>query len=259
MEPRSPLGLTGRRRAVLTTAAGIALLLCTSLFPTPGYAQTPTVVPPGTPLPRTVTVSGVGRVSAPPDVAVIVTGVQTQAKQASDALTQNSQAMTALINALKTAGIAPDDIQTQSLDLQPQFQEPTQSNGTRTLIGYIATNTVQVRVRDISKLGAALDTAVKSGGNLIQGIQFEIGNPDPLLTQARDQAMKDARQKADQLAKLAGAQLGSVQTITETSGQPPVPMPFSASAAKDLAVPIQQGTQNVEVDVQVVWTLVTSP
>jgi uncharacterized protein len=255
MEPRSPLGLTGRRRAVLTTAAGIALLLCTSLFPTPGYAQTPTVVPPGTPLPRTVTVSGVGRVSAPPDVAVIVTGVQTQAKEAAAALNQNSQAMTALINALKTAGIAPADIQTQSLDLQPQYQEPTQTNGTRTLIGYIAINTVQIRVKDISKLGTTLDAAVSAGGNLIQGIQFEISDPSPLLTQARDQAMKDARQKADQLAKLAGTQLGSVQTITETSGQPPSPIPFSAAAAKSLAVPVEQGSQNVEVDVQVVWSL----
>jgi uncharacterized protein YggE len=209
---------------------------------------------------RTLSVSGNGQASAQPDTATVTLGVETQDTEASAALTQNSEQMQAVIDALEEAGVAAKDIQTQSIQLTPRYEQPpqpqgsTQTQGPPQLVGFVATNTVQVLVRDLSSLGELLDAAVQAGGNQIQGISFEIEDPSALLDQAREAAWEDAMHKAEQLVKLAGVQLGPVLTISEFSStpRPAVEKGLGAGAA---AVPIQPGTQSVEVNLQIVWLL----
>lgn len=209
---------------------------------------------------RTVSVSGSGQVNAEPDTAYVTLGVDTQAEEAAAALAQNSEQMQSLVDALKQAGIAAEDIQTQYVRLQPRYsqpdtQGPSASNQEPTLIGYQASNAVEVRVQDLNTLGDLLDTAVQAGSNRIQGIRFEVSDPATFLDQAREMAWNDAMHKAEQLATLAGAELGDAVTINETSASPRPVVREEFARAQAAAVPIEPGTQSIQVDVQVTWQL----
>jgi uncharacterized protein YggE len=210
---------------------------------------------------RTLNVSGAGQVSARPDTAIVTLGVQTEAEQANAALSQNNQQMQAVINALKQGGVAAEDIRTQVINLQPRYEQPPAPSpsalpGTPNLIGYVATNTVEVTVRELDTLGELLDAAAQAGSNQIQGIRFEVSDPATFLDQARAAAWQDAQHKAEQLADLAGAKLGMVLTINETSQTPRPVVMESVRAAAPAAVPVEPGTQTIEIDVQVTWSLV---
>jgi uncharacterized protein YggE len=205
---------------------------------------------------RTVSVSGHGQVTVQPDMAVIVLGVQTDAHYANVALAQNNKRMQALISLVKKQGVAAADIQTQAIRLQPRYSDERRQPGKPTLevIGYTALNTLELRVRDLPKLGELLNAAVQSGGNTIQGLRFALSDPGPFVDKARVAAISDARHKAEQLAALTSVTLGKVLTLTESSA---IPAPFSAplTRAEAAAVPIEPGTQTVEVSVQVTWLL----
>ncbi|MEZ4617605.1 MAG: SIMPL domain-containing protein [Caldilineaceae bacterium] len=193
-----------------TTSPGIATV----------YAQETT---PQTPSARSVSVSGSGQVNVQPDVAIVQLGVQTSDAEATAALNANSEQMKALVNALQEAGVAQEDIQTQTIQLQPQYagmtdNQPPQPqpsdaqsaerqpmNQSPEITGYIATNTVEVRTSDLANLGSLLDAVVAAGGNQIAGIRFEVSNATDAMASARETAWNDARQKAEQLATLAGA------------------------------------------------------
>jgi uncharacterized protein YggE len=209
---------------------------------------------------RTLNVSGTSKISAQPDVAVVTVGVETEASTASEALSQNSDKMSSVVNALTKAGVAAADVQTQVVQLQPIYQQPQPGTTTPmtttlpTLIGYTATNLVQVRVRELDNLGSTLDAVVQAGGNRIEDISFELSDPSAVLDQARQAAWNDAQHKAQQLVGLADVQLGDVLSITESSPGP-VPVIERAAIASAAAVPIQPGTLTVEVDLQVTWLL----
>lgn len=212
---------------------------------------------------RTISVSGTGQAAARPDVAVIRVGVETEAEEASAALTQNSERMQAVVEALQEAGLPPEDIQTQTVQLQPRHQEgPPQpgiepargSPGPPELVSYRAVNIVEARIRDLGELGQLLDSAVQAGGNRVEGIRFEVSDPAQLLEEARAAAWEDARGKADQLVELAGAELGEVWSIREFSSTPrPVSSGMMQEAA--MAVPIEPGSQTIEVRLEVTWLL----
>jgi len=205
---------------------------------------------------RTLSVSGTGTASGQPDVAVVTLGVETEAEEAAAALSQNNEQMQALIDALTGAGIAEENIQTQVVRLQPRYEQPEpQAQGTPELVGYRAINLVQIRIEEIGSLGEILDAAVQAGGNRIENISFEISDSADLEDQAREAAWNNALHKAEQLAGLAGAELGPVMTISET-GQLPRPIVEQAVGGQaEAAVPIQPGTQDVQIDIHVTWTL----
>jgi uncharacterized protein YggE len=204
---------------------------------------------------RTVGVTGTGQVSAQPDTAVVTLGVQTEAEEAAAALTENSQQMQALVDVLKEAGIAAEDIQTQAIRLYPRYEQASSNDRQRDLVGYTATNVVEVHMRDLDAVGETLDAAVQAGGNRIEGIRLEVSDPAAYLDQAREAAWEDAQHKAEQLADLAGAELGEVLTINE-SGRGPQPIVEQAVMADTAAaVPIESGSQTIEVDLQITWTL----
>jgi uncharacterized protein YggE len=114
---------------------------------------------------------------------------------------------------------------------------------------------VEVRLRDLEAIGGILDAAVQAGGNRIEGIRFEVSDPAPYLDQAREAAWNDAQHRAEQLASLAGAELGEVLTIN-ASGRGPQPVVEQAvTAAAAAPVPVEPGSQTIEVDLQVTWLL----
>lgn len=278
--PETPR-LTGPMRDLfraLPVFIGMALLV-TILAMIPGRANnSASAQTPGNPTayPRTVSVSGTGNVQAEPDMAVVVLGVQTEAATAREALTANNDQMDDLIAALRSAGIAQADIRTLSVQLYPRYDDripptplpPDQpSDATPTPTGaapsapaartpaYVASNTVEVTVRDLARLGQTIDDAVTAGGNSIQGIRFDIANKTALLDQAREAAMADARNKAEQLAGLADADLGVVITISEYSRTPVMYEAAAMDMAQGGSVPVAPGTQTITLDVQVVWEL----
>jgi uncharacterized protein YggE len=199
---------------------------------------------------KLVTVTGEATVAVAPDTAMIRLGVGTQEKTAREASEANAKQMTAVLAAIKDTGVADRDIQTSRLSLQPQY-DPNKS-GTARLTGFQASNQVTVRIRDIDKLPTVLDRAITAGANEMSGIEFVVSEQSKLLDQARDDAIADARRKADLYAKAAGAKLGRVVSITEEGSAPP-PRPIQALRAG--AVPIAPGEQTLRAIVTVSYEL----
>lgn len=207
---------------------------------------------------RTVQVFGVAESQMEPDIAVVRLGVQTEAETAQAALNQNNRSVQALIDQLREADIPSEDIQTQTVHLSPRYEFDNRGNN-RTLVGYTAYNVVQVRTDDLESLGTLLDQSVESGANIIEGISFEVRNPESQTDQLRESAVQDARRKAEALAELAGATLGPILEIRETSTDPQ-PVPVGVETRTDAAaVPILPGTQSIRLQVQMTWTLIVSP
>lgn len=254
-----------RKQAVFAVAS-LVLLISAAFLPARAQGTQQVVQPtPVSPVPvyaRTVTVSGAGSADVTPDIAYVTLGVTTDAKTAREALTQNNTQMQSLMTALASAGIASADIKTQGLQVFPRYNNnpnpPTTTQGetTNELVGFTASNTVEVTVRQINNLGQILDQAVTAGSNQIQGIRFDVKDPSQVMDQARQAAMQDAAHKAQQLATLSNAKLGVVITINEESNRP---IPFQASggvaASMAQAVPVSPGTQTVTVNLTVTWEL----
>jgi uncharacterized protein YggE len=197
----------------------------------------------------TVTVNGTGTVDTVPDTASMSFGVTTQAATAAAALAQNSSQMANVIAALKAAGIAAKDIQTQSVSLQPQ----TGPDG-NAVAGYTASNSVGATVRDIGKLGAVIDAATAAGANTVYGPSLTRADTDALYRDALKAAVADARAKAGALADAAKLSLGAVQSMSEGGGA--VPLPYAAGRAADAtSTPIEPGTQQVQATVTVTFAL----
>ena len=199
---------------------------------------------------RLVTVTGEATVAVAPDAAVIRIGVTSQNKTAREASEANAKQMTAVLAAIKDTGIADRDVQTSRLSLQPQY-DPNKS-GTARLTGFQATNQVTVRIRDIDKLPVFLDRAIAAGANEMSGIEFVISEQSKLLDRARDDAIADARRKAELYAQAAGSKLGPVVSITE-EGSAAQPRPIQAMRAG--AVPIAPGEQTLRATVTVSYEL----
>jgi uncharacterized protein len=208
-------------------------------------------------LPRVISVSGLGEVKTRPDMAIINSGVMTEGATAKDALSRNNAAMTAVINALKSAGIDEDDIQTSNFSVSPVYPpyQPNQTTAPR-ISGYQVSNQVTARVKDLKKLGATLDALVRAGSNQISGISFDVDEPKPLLDEARKKAVADARAKAELYAKAAGVSLGRVVQISESSGIiGPQPVYAVREMAADKSVPIQAGQQTLSSSVSITYEI----
>lgn len=208
----------------------------------------------GTPhRPSTVTVSGLGTVSAAPDMAEITSGVVTQAPTAAQALTANSQAMDRLLQSLGGLGIAARDIQTTSISVTPVRRQGREGQAPE-ITGYEVSNQVRVKVRDLARLGRVLDQQVSQGANLVYGIRFGLQEPAPRLDEARKLAMTDARRKAELYAGAAGLKLGRVVAVHEAGAAAPRPE-MAQRVAMSAAVPVAPGEQEIQSSVTVTFTL----
>ena len=168
-----------------------------------------------------VTVAGTATIKSAPDEAVVTLGVQTNASTADGAMQQNAARMTHVLAALGGFGIRKSDISTSDVSLYPNY------NSGGGVSGYQASNSVDVTVRDMGKVGKAIDTAVGAGANLTGGIQFRVSDQNQGLNDALAAAVKDSRGKAEVLASAGGAQLGAVVSIDETTAAPQPPERYS--------------------------------
>ena len=204
---------------------------------------------------RTITVTGSGQASARPDQADVLLAVVTEAQRAADALAQNSREVQGVLDALRQAGIAEDDIQTQSVQLQARrpAEPPLPQSDAAGVDGFTAMNMVRVRVRALDQLGQLLDIVTQAGANQIQGISFAVSDPDQYRSEARRAAWQDARDRATELASLAGLSLGQVMAIRESdmSAWPA----GGIGAAFESAVPIAPGTESISMSIDVTWAL----
>jgi len=207
---------------------------------------------------RTITMSGKGTIKSAPDKVTVSAGVESQAQTAKDALAKNTAAMTRVVDALKSAGIDPKDIQTTDFSVNPQYEDRDDDKKPPRIVGYNVDNMVYVTMHDTSKIGAVLDQLVQAGANSIGGVYFSVDKPEDLEKEARKLAIEDAIAKAKLYAEATGAELGPVQTISEQGGYVPYypvsPSPKMESAAAR-PVPIESGTQNTNIEVQVTWEL----
>ena len=215
-----------------------------TLLAAPALAQT--VPPPA------ISVTGEANVSVPPDQAQIDGGVTSDAKTAREASDANNAAMGKVLLALKGAGIDEKDYQTSRLSLQPQYA-PNRS-GPSPVVGYRASNRVTVRLRDVTKVAGIIDVLVGAGANELGGINFMVSAASKLLDDAREQAIADARRKAEIYAKAAGVTLGSPVSISEEGA--PGPAPFRKMAGGMAAsAPVAQGEETLHVTVSVSWAI----
>ena len=237
---------------LLATAAIIAALPLAA-----AQAQdTPSVVPMIQADGTVLDISATGQTTRVPDVATIRAGVVTQNATASAALAENADRMARVLTALKKAGVAARDIATANVSLQPQYRYG--ENVPPAITGYQASNTVSVRFRDIAKSGAILDALVKEGANQIDGPNLAIDKPDAALDEARGDAIKRARARAELYAKAAGMTVARIVSIAEggeNSGGPrPVMMQFKRASA-DASTEIAPGETDVTVSVTVRFLL----
>ncbi len=228
-----------------------------ALLALPAAAQAQ-IVPSQPPQPSGISVVGSGIVLATPNIARVTLGVEVSNGSLAAAQSDAAQRMDAVIGKLKSHGLADDDIRTVSYNISPQY-DTSRDSGAQVLRGYQVQNLVDARVTNVSTLGQLLDDVVSAGATRVFGIRFEADNMEALKTQARDQAMQNARAKAEQLARDAGVSLGRAITIEESDvgGVTPVRQAAPAAAAPAAAVttPIQPGELQVQTTVRVIWAI----
>ncbi len=188
-----------------------------------------------------------------PDVATISTGVVTQAVDANAAMRTNATQMDKVMAAIGKAGIAERDIQTSGISLNPQYKYA--DNVPPQITGYEASNTVNIKVRDLAKLGKVLDTVVEQGANQVNGPSFEVDKPDEAYDEARVGALKKAQARATTYADALGLKVRRIVSISEGGASVPRPMPMarmlaaSDGMAKETSVAPGESTLSVSIDV----------
>ena len=194
-----------------------------------------------------LSVSAQGESKRVPDVATLSTGVVTQAADSSAAMQANAQQMNQVMAAIREAGIAERDVRTSGISISPRYRHTENE----------ARNTVNVTVRDISKLGQVMDVLVASGANQIHGPQFEIGEPEEAYNEARRAALETAQARAALYADTLDLQVRRIVSISEGGGFMPPPMRMMAARAMDSAesTPVSPGESTLSVSLDVVFEL----
>jgi hypothetical protein len=228
----------------------IAAMIAAAVASLPAAAQTAAA--------PTVTLSIEGKVAQAPDIVDVSGGVVTSAPTAAAALADNATRMTAVVAAVRKAGIADRDIQTSGLSLQPQYKYA--NNEAPVLTGYQATNTISLRIRKIDDAGKLIDTLVAQGANQISGPTFGIDKADAALDSARAQAVATGRARADLYAKAAGLRVRRLVSISEGGGNEPGPRPMMMMARADKIAaapptPVAPGEVVLGITVQMVYEL----
>ena len=205
-----------------------------------------------------VTVQATGTVKAVPDGVSFNFAVSVLAQSSETAMSEASATAELVRVALDAAGVAKDAIATQNVSVYPEYASST--TGTQTLSGYRAQQVFTVTLRDTAKAGEVVDAVIAAGGNSLQvyGVTPTLIDTDAAVAQAREAAMKSAKEKASDYAGLVDTDLGSVVYVTEiTSPSSPIPLMVgdSATSSSPMAkTEINLGTQDVSVTVEVRWS-----
>ena len=207
--------------------------------------------------PRTLNVSGNGTIYLTPDIAYIYVGVNTDDPDIAKAVSQNNTQTQALVDALKNNGIAAADIQTSNFSVYYNNPSSGKLPDLTTDSYFTVNNTVYITVRDLTKLGSLLNTAVGAGANNINSITFDVADKTTAMAQARQKAMANASTLATELAKTAGVKLGEIQNITYSDNSPMsyYGMGGGGASAPNASVPIQPGQTQISVTVSVTYDI----
>ena len=233
---------------MLKSLCSFALLVLA--FSAPAAAQTPAA-----PAPAVIVTNGEGLVKRAPDRAWVTIGAESRARTAAEAQRLNTDAMTAVTERIKAAGIPADAIQTTGYNLQPEFDYV---NGKQTLRGYVARNQVQVRVDTLTKTGDVISAAVATGATNVSGVRFDLKDRDAVERDALRLAVQDARQRANYAATGAGVTIDRVIRVEEQREMIDGPRPMQMNMAmvrqdSAQAVPLEAG--EIEVRVRVTLTV----
>ena len=240
------------RKTLLT-----ALALGAAALPASAMAQAVATVPviSGTRL----DISATGEVTRVPDLAIISAGVQTLQPTATGAIEENATRMERVRAALKRAGIEDKDIQTSSISLNPEYRYV--ENQPPRLTGYRATNTVNVKFRDLKRSGTILDALVKEGANQLNGPNLTLDKPDEAYDEARLKAVVAGRARAELYARALGKRVVRILSVSESGAYvpPPMPMGYARDGAMQVSAvsktEIDPGTQQVQVNVSMSFEL----
>ncbi len=208
--------------------------------------------------PATLVVTGEGRASAAPDLALIRIGVETRAETAEAAMAENARQAGAVIEAAKARGVAAKDIQTSDLSIWPVYEDYRSGEARPPkLVGFQVSNQVSVRLRDLAAAGEAIGALVSVGANRMNGIDFGFADDGALRDEARRRAVADAKRKAELYAEAAGVRLGPIKRIEE-AGFVSGPRPMMRAAAmmdEAAAPPIEAGESEISASVSIVWEI----
>lgn len=202
-------------------------------------------------------VTGLGEVTVVPDIATLRLGVEAQEVTVAGAQAQAAEAMEKVMAALAENGVADKDIQTQYFNIYKVTRWDTNSQQ-EVVIGYRVTNIVTAKIRDIDKAGSIIDAVTEAGGDLtrIEGINFSVDDPSDYYSEAREEAMADAKGKAVQLANLAGVTLGKPTYISENTYTPsPITRSLDEAAKVDGETSISPGEMEISLNIQVVYAI----
>ena len=201
-------------------------------------------------------VSATGEAARVPDLAIISAGVVSRQTTATAAIQENAARMERVLSALKRAGIEERDLQTSSINLNPEYRY--QESRAPQLVGYTASNQVSIRFRDIRNTGKILDALVAEGANQINGPTLTIDKPEAALDEARLKALANGRARADVYARALGRRVARIVSISESGGSSPVPppMPMMMEArAQSADSKILPGEQKLQVTLSIVFDL----
>ena len=202
-----------------------------------------------------IMVVGEGKALAEPDLAMITIGVETRASTAQMAAAENNERMSEVMEALDKMGIAEEDIRTVDYSIRPEIDW---RGDERRLIGYVVSNSVRVKIREVEQVGQVLDGVTAAGANDVFGIQFTFDDPTELEEQARAEAVADAESKAQALATLGGVGLGKPRIITESFVDPPIPYlerAYAPAMGEGGGAPVSPGQLEVTVQVQMTFDI----
>ena len=213
-------------------------------------------------------VTGQGSISLEPDLVLLNIGVETMRETVAEARNDAATAMAAIVQAVKARGLEDKDIQTRSFNIWPRYEYPEVTiSGSRTrtqvLVGYTVSNTEVIKIRDLDVVGHIIDDVSGAGGDAtrINGINFTIEDPKPHMFQLREDAVKDAIAKAEQLARLTGVSVGNLLFISEAGAGAPVVRAFAVAEgfaiARAAAPPtsISGGELELSLSVQAVFAI----
>ncbi len=176
---------------------------------------------------NTVSFTGEGKVTAKPDVAVVNLSIVTESVNSKTAQDDNSKKSKAVTEYLKKQGIEEKDIKTTGYNIYPQYKYAPYG-GQPTITGYQVNQSLEVKIRNLENVSSILDGVVSAGANQINGLSFQIDDPDALQAEARKKAIEDAKKKADELEGQVGIKLGKIVSFSENTGGYPIPMYYES-------------------------------
>jgi len=210
---------------------------------------------------NTITVSGIGKVYAKPDLALTSFSVITEAKTVAQALGQNNEKMNEVISSAKEQGVEDKDLKTTDFNIYPRYewQELSESSiyppGKRVLVGYEVRQSLEVKIRELERIGEIIQGATDAGANQVGNLQFTIDDQDELKKQAREEAIKQAKEKAQELASQLGIRLIRISNFSEGSQVYRTYELEESAMGKGGGAEIEMGENKIEVSVTITYEI----